>query len=441
MKRLSSPLDVQVELTEACNQICRHCYNYWRQERKPPSGELATEQFLNIARQIHSAKVGGVTLTGGEPMLRKEVLFAMVSEFHNLGIDVGMNSNGALVTNEDARTLKQCGLDHALISVLGPESVHNLIAGPGGDFKKTTNGIINLLEAGIYVAVNMPVSQTNIHSVLETAEIVKNLGIKNFCSGPIVPSCKSNIPLCLSPTECKACLRDLLRVNSELGLNIDILEPLARCLFTAEEEKEFARFLGNRTCSAAVSSCAISSKGFMRPCIQSDAIYGNVLPDKFLDVWASMAEWSSPEILPKKCLECHSVMSCEGGCRMSAKITSGSYNGPDMYMTEPLFDPERISIPQTEKDTECELKTNDLFEFNKRCIIRREEGGYVTYTANRLEYLTPKGFDFLSLMKRLEFFSIASLAKETGYSEDNLKPVVKKFLGSNVIKRKDVCHG
>jgi MoaA/NifB/PqqE/SkfB family radical SAM enzyme len=155
---LSSPLMFKLELTEACNQICRHCYNYWRQERKPPSGELATEQFLNIARQIHSAKVGGVTLTGGEPMLRKEVLFAMVSEFHNLGIDVGMNSNGALVTNEDARTLKQCGLDHALISVLGPESVHNLIAGPGGDFKKTTNGIINLLEAGIYVAVNMPVS-------------------------------------------------------------------------------------------------------------------------------------------------------------------------------------------------------------------------------------------------------------------------------------------
>ena len=67
MNRLSSPLDVQIELTEACNQNCHHCYNYWRQDKRPPTGELAVDQFLIITDQIHSAQVGSVTLTGGEP--------------------------------------------------------------------------------------------------------------------------------------------------------------------------------------------------------------------------------------------------------------------------------------------------------------------------------------------------------------------------------------
>jgi MoaA/NifB/PqqE/SkfB family radical SAM enzyme len=31
-KTLSAPIDVQLELTEACNNRCLHCYNYWERE-------------------------------------------------------------------------------------------------------------------------------------------------------------------------------------------------------------------------------------------------------------------------------------------------------------------------------------------------------------------------------------------------------------------------
>jgi len=436
MKRLSSPLDVQIELTETCNQNCRHCYNYWRQDNHKPNGELGLDQFLTIAKQIHSAKVGSVTLTGGEPMLRKDVLFGMVSELHNFGLDVGLNSNGVLIDKDSAKILAKCGLDHALISVLGTETIHNSIAGPGGNLAKTIQGIKNLLEVGIEVAVNMPVSKMNLNFIFDTAIMAKEIGVKRFCSGPVVPSCESNISLCLSADECKVCLRELIKVSSELSLSVDVLEPLARCLFSPEDEKEFVRFFGNRLCSAAVSSCAISSKGEMRPCIQSDVLYGNVLPNKFLDVWEKMKEWSSPEILPKKCLKCNALMVCEGGCRMSAKITTRLYNGQDMYMTEPIYDPKRVALLPLQ-DYKPILNVNDLFEFNKRCIIRKEEGGYIVFAYGRLEYLTSKGFDFILFIKQLESFSIVLLAKEIGYDEEELKSVVQKLFLSRIIRRKE----
>ncbi len=437
MNRLSSPLDVQIELTERCNQICRHCYNYWRKDKNPPNDELGTAEFITIVRQIHSAKVGSVTLTGGEPMLRKKVLFDLVSELHRLDIDIGLNSNGVLIEKEDARTLAGRGLNHALISVLGPEVVHNSIAGPGGSFAKTIDGIRNLLDAGIDVAVNMPVSKISLSSLWDTAKLVKDIGVKNFCSGPIVPSCKSNIPLCLSAEECKVCLRELIRISSELTLTVDVLEPLARCLFGPEDENEFVRFFGNRMCSAAVSSCAISSRGDMRPCIHSDVLYGNVLPDKFLDVWEKMKEWSSPSILPEKCIKCNALMVCEGGCRMSARTTTGLYNGQDMYMTEPISDPKRVALlPRGE----CPvlLDANDLFEFNKHCIIREEQNGYVVSVYGKLEYLTSKGFGFVSLIKQFESFSLGLLAKKTGHTEEMLEPVIQKLVFSGIVKRKEV---
>lgn len=440
MKRLHSPLDVQIELTEACNQTCRHCYNYWRQgNTQEAHGELARDSFINILRQIHSAKVGTITLTGGEPMLRKDLLFDVVYESNRLGIDTGLNSNGCLIKDLDAKTLDRNGLSHALISVLGPEEVHNFIAGPRGSFQGTINGIKNLVNAGIDVAVNMPISKINLHAINETAKLINDIGIKKFCSGPVIPSCKSNIPLCLSAEECKMCLRELMKAGSEYSLHIDVLEPLARCLFSPGDEKEFVRFFGNRICSAAVSSCAISSKGEMRPCIHSDVIYGNVLPENFLDVWEKMKDWSSPEILPKKCIDCEALIVCGGGCRMSAKVTSGSYKGQDMYMTEPISDPERVSIMPSPKDTQqWVFNTTDLFSFNKRCIIREEDGGHIVYINGRFEYLTPKGFQFLSIIKEAFEFSIASLFQKTGHTEEELEPVIRRLFFSDIIKRKEV---
>ena len=437
MNRLFSPLDVQIELTEGCNQVCRHCYNYWRKDSKAPSGELALDDFLIIVRQIHLARVGSVTLTGGEPMLRKELLFGLIPELQRLDIDVGLNSNGVLIDRESAGILAKSGLKHALISVLGPETVHNSIAGPGGSFVGTINGIKNLLDSGIDVAVNMPVSKANLAYLRETAILIRNVGVSKFCSGPIVPSCKTDISLCLSAEECKTCLRGLIGIGSDLSLTVAVLEPLARCLFRPEEDAEFIRFFGNRICSAAVSSCAISSRGDMRPCIHSDVIYGNVLPDKFLDVWNKMGEWASPEILPEKCIACNALMVCEGGCRMSAKNTTGRYNGPDMYMTEPISDPERaILMPQV--DSLDRLGYEDLFEFNKRCIIRKEQQGYVLCAQGRLEYLTLQGFSFISLIRQFESFSLCLLVKETGHSVEMLEPVIQRLVLSGVINRKEV---
>ena len=232
MNRLSAPLDVQLELTSHCNEKCRHCYNYWHYTPTQMVQELDVDGFSNVITQIRDAKVGQITFTGGEPTLRKDLLITLIKLAHSYGVDVGLNSNATLIDRICAQELTQSGLDHALISFLGPEKIHDAITGLEGNFKKTCLGIKNLLASGMSVSVNMVVSKLNVKEIFNTAVFAKQLGVQNFCAGPAVPACKANIPVCLSPEECKLCLRELIRINTELSMNIDVLEPLPRCMFT-----------------------------------------------------------------------------------------------------------------------------------------------------------------------------------------------------------------
>ena len=158
MERLLFPLDVQIELTEACNQKCRHCYNFWRYNSKTiKKDELCSNDFLTILKKLNDCGVSMITLTGGEPLLRPKIFFSLLKQAKKFDMEVGLNSNAVLINNEVANKIFNNGLDHALISLMGVELTHNSISNLPNGFKLTCNGINNLVKTGINVAVNMVV--------------------------------------------------------------------------------------------------------------------------------------------------------------------------------------------------------------------------------------------------------------------------------------------
>lgn len=432
MKRLSFPIDVQIELTEACNQKCRHCYNFWRYDSEVvKKNELSAADFLLVLDKLNDCGVSVITITGGEPMLRPEVFFSLLRKAKRYDMEVGLNSNAVLISKEIAHRMFEEKLDHALISLLGVKDTHNLIAGLPGGFEKTRNGIINLIEAGVPVSVNMVASKMNQNEIYEVGRMVKELGVESFCMTPMVPSHKSNLQYLLSKEECKNSLRELMRVQRDFCLEIDTLEPIPRCLFKEEEDEEFLPFLGNRICSAAISSCAISSKGNVRPCVQSDKEFGSLLFEDFSEVWERMKFWSSCDILPKECQKCNANIICEGGCRMSGKMVNGSYDSNDMYMTEPIMDFGRIQkLPERETIV---LHKNDPLKINKQLRFRKENFGWIIYSHRKVEFCTEEGFNLIKQLCDKPYFTIENLMEEFSFSEDLIKPIIIKFLENKLI--------
>ena len=432
MERLSYPTSVQIELTEACNQKCIHCYNYWRYDSdKVKRDENNVDKFITIINKLNDCGVSLLTLTGGEPLLRPELFFSMLNKAKKYDMEVGLNSNAVLINKEMSDRMYNEGLDHALISLLGTEKTHNYISNLPNGYRHTCEGITNLVKSGVSVTVNMVSSKMNQEEIYQVGKIINDLGVKNFCVTPMVPSHESHLGYILTGAECKRSLLELIKTKHDFGFNIDSLEPIARCLFSEKEEDDFVSFFGNRICSAAVSSLAISSRGNTRPCIHSDNQFGNILINDLSEIWQDMGFWSSSEILPEKCTKCNANIICEGGCRMSAKLVNGAYNANDMYMTEPIMDFERINkLPERRNlyfDNETSLKINDHIRY------RKEKFGWVVYVYSNLEFCTDSGYDFLKNLNSKTTFTVNQLAEELNISDDLILPIIKKLLNNKII--------
>ncbi len=437
MQRLSGPIDVQLELTENCNFRCRHCYNYWRYGVKSEKSEMDVAQVLGVIDTLKERGVSVITLTGGEPLLRPYVLFASLKAAKRVGMEVGLNTNATLITPDIAKRLREDGLDHVLCSLLGKDATHNLITGAKAGFSQTITGIENLVKAGLSVAVNMVVSKMNQTEVFEVGKFVKQLGARTFCATPMVPSHESNRPYVLSGSECKQALRTLLAIRETFGLNVDTLEPVARCLFDETEDDEFTYFFGNRICSAAVTSCAVSSAGLVRPCIHADKSFGNVLIEEFPAIWEKMSPWSEESMLPPECVSCAATAICEGGCRMSSKTLHGCYNGKDMYMSEPIKAYSRVAKLPARKSLVGNITTTEKVKVNPLARMRREGFGGVVYVGSNVEFLSAEGFDLVQVMLCRDSFSLAEMAEEVGLDVEDVRDVTLRLLGNKVVLRED----
>ncbi len=91
------------ELTRNCNLFCAHCRGSASQDQY--SGELSIEECFHLIDQILEVGKPIIILTGGEPLIRQDVLQIARYAVNN-GLKVVMGTNGTLITEEMAAKLK-----------------------------------------------------------------------------------------------------------------------------------------------------------------------------------------------------------------------------------------------------------------------------------------------------------------------------------------------
>jgi cyclic pyranopterin phosphate synthase len=123
---LARPLhDLRISVTDRCNFRCVYCmpkevfdkdYQYL-----PHSAVLTFEEIVRIARIFIAHGVEKIRLTGGEPLLRKDIerLVAMLRQLDTPSgrpVDLTLTTNGSLLARK-ARALKDAGLDRVTVSL------------------------------------------------------------------------------------------------------------------------------------------------------------------------------------------------------------------------------------------------------------------------------------------------------------------------------------
>jgi cyclic pyranopterin phosphate synthase len=111
--------DLRISVTDRCNFRCVYCMPREvfdaGHEFLPHSAILSFEEIARLARVFVGLGVKKIRLTGGEPLVRKQ-LHRLVAMLSALPAEITLTTNGSLLARQ-ARALKQAGLDRVTVSL------------------------------------------------------------------------------------------------------------------------------------------------------------------------------------------------------------------------------------------------------------------------------------------------------------------------------------
>jgi cyclic pyranopterin phosphate synthase len=181
--KLNRPLrDLRISVTDRCNFRCVYCMpkevfgsDYHFLDRKDV---LTFEEITRLARLFSGQGVGKIRLTGGEPLVRKDLplLVKMLAEIP--GLDLTLTTNGSLLERQ-AQALKDAGLKRVSVSL---DSLDNAVFKAMNDVDFPVDRVIRGMDAAARVGlapvkVNMVVKRgLNEDSILPMARFFREKG-------------------------------------------------------------------------------------------------------------------------------------------------------------------------------------------------------------------------------------------------------------------------
>lgn len=183
--KLNRPLrDLRISVIDRCNFRCQYCMPaeiYGPDFAFLPKSELLSyEEIERLAKIFVELGVEKIRLTGGEPLLRKDLpyLVEMLSKIDDLK-DIGLTTNGVLLPKY-AKALKDAGLKRVNVSLDSlKDELFGQINGRNVGVEPVLKGIRAAQEAGLGVKINMVVKKgLNDSEIIPMAQYCKDNGLQ-----------------------------------------------------------------------------------------------------------------------------------------------------------------------------------------------------------------------------------------------------------------------
>jgi radical SAM protein with 4Fe4S-binding SPASM domain len=257
----ATPLTVAFELTHSCNLKCRHCYVV-----ADPRPELTTPEVEEVLIQLAEAGALFVTFTGGEPLLREDLLH-LVGVARELRFAVRLFTNATLIDDQIADAIADLDLLDVGVSLYGSDAeTHDFVTGVAGSFSKTTRAVEALTSRSVRVHIKFTLTRHNNGQMDCVTDLATQVGATIQLNPELTPRNDGD----RGPLELRLEHDDLARV-----LALDALQNGPRDLECQV------------TCSAGRDMLSVWPSGLVSPCLQMPLPIGDLRLDSFGDIWNS----------------------------------------------------------------------------------------------------------------------------------------------------------
>lgn len=261
---------VEFAMLYKCNMKCEKCYARDLYDSK--NDGISIEDIKSIWKQCHDLGAMHVNVTGGEPLIRKDIV-DVVKALKPESTMISLVTNSLLLTREKVFELKKAGLNSLHLSLDShiPE-VHDKLRGVKGIYDKVMQGAEWAHEAKLVVCFSHVVCPETIDDLPKMIELAKSKG--------------AFLILCTAGTsggwEGKA---ENLLTKEQLLRNDRIREETD----ITTQDLEF-NFSGKRECPAGREKIYISCHGDVYPCDTDHKPFGNVFKEPLKDIHKKMCQ-------------------------------------------------------------------------------------------------------------------------------------------------------
>lgn len=321
--------------TQRCNLRCRHCYlSAGRRART----ELSFEEGCRLIDQLANAGTRMLILTGGEPLLRRDIA-ELAAHASSRGLLVVLGTNGMLLSPSRVRQLKAAGVGGAGISLDSLQrEKHDSFRGLPGAWEGAVRGIRACVAEGLPVLLQMTALPWNYGEVEGMIDFAHDEGATAFTLYFLVCTGRGEMLTDITPAQYEQALGSLVEAQQRHPL----MMIRARCapqLGRIASQRDSA-LVGNAGCLAGRRYCRITPEGEVTPCPYLPLAAGTIRKRPFADIWraAPLFRRLREEAPSGRCAACDFRELC-GGCRARAFALSGDLSGEDPWC--PYQPPER----------------------------------------------------------------------------------------------------
>jgi len=168
------PSTLIAELSYQCPLHCPYCSNPTDIGAVRYHEELETEHWIRAFQQARGLGVLQLALTGGEPMLRRD-LTELCEGARDAGLYSSLITAGTLFTRDRAQALRQAGLDHVQISIQSPDAEENDRIARNRSFHKKIAAARLARELGFPLTINCVLHRHNLDRIEEVLDLTLDL--------------------------------------------------------------------------------------------------------------------------------------------------------------------------------------------------------------------------------------------------------------------------
>jgi heme b synthase len=293
---------------------------------------------MEVLEQIREVGKSIIILTGGEPLLRKDI-FALADYGTKKGLRMVLATNGTLITPDITKKITGSGIKRISISLDGAtRESHDLFRQVNGAFDGAIQGITYLKEQGIEFQINTTVTRYNLSELEGILDLAVGLGAAAHHMFLLVPTgrAKEMVNQELNAREYEDTLCWFYQQQNAVPLQLKatcapqyhrILRQEAHSKGEKVNRKAYGLDAVTRGCLAGISYCFISHEGIVQPCGYLELNSGDLRESIFSDIWKNSSIFADLRDFSKyegKCRRCEYITVC-GGCRARAYAAYGDY--------------------------------------------------------------------------------------------------------------------